>query len=77
MLTAGGDTRALMIINSISVWLVCIIPSIVWLTYFPAEPYSVNLYVFPVYALVVTVLLYFRVRSGRWIKLNLAKAKTA
>lgn len=74
MLTAGGDTKSLMWINSTAVWLVCVIPSVVWLTYFPAESYTVSLYSYPLYGVVVTLLLYCRIRSGKWIKLNLAKA---
>lgn len=74
MLTAGGDTKSLMIINSTAVWLVCVIPAVVWLTYFPSASYTVSLYPYPLYAAVVTTLLYFRVRSGKWIKLNLARS---
>jgi MATE family multidrug resistance protein len=73
MLTAGGDTKALMFINSTAVWIICILPSVIWLTYFPSESYTVSLYMYPLYGAVLTLLLYFRVKSGKWIKLNIAQ----
>lgn len=74
LLTAGGDTKVLMFINSIAVWIVCVLPSVIWLTYFPSESYTVSLYFYPIYALFVTSFLYLRVKSNRWIKLDLAKS---
>lgn len=73
VLTAGGDTKFLMWINSTAIWLICVIPAVIWLTYFPSESYTVSLYCYPFYALVATGLLYLRVRSGKWLKLNLGE----
>jgi multidrug resistance protein, MATE family len=73
MLTAGGDTKTVMVVNSVSVWLFCVLPAVIWLTYFPSESYSVSLYSFPVYGAIVTGILYLRVRSNKWIKLDLSK----
>ena len=75
MLTAGGDTKTVMVVNSVSVWLFCVLPSVIWLTYFPSESYTVSLYSFPIYGASVTGILYLRVRSNKWIKLDLSKAK--
>jgi MATE family multidrug resistance protein len=74
MLTAGGDTKTVMVVNSVSVWLFCVLPSVIWLTYFSSESYTVSLYSFPVYGAIVTGILYLRVRSNKWIKLDLSKA---
>lgn len=73
ILTAGGDTKTVMVVNSLSVWLFCVLPAYVWLNYFPSESYSISLYSFPIYSAIVTFILYFRVRSNQWIKLDLAK----
>jgi hypothetical protein len=50
-----------------------VLPAVIWLTYFPSESYSVSLYSFPVYGAIVTGILYLRVRSNKWIKLDLSK----
>lgn len=72
ILTAGGDTKTIMVINSLSVWLFCVIPAVIWLNYFPSESYSISLYSFPIYSAIVTFILYLRVRSNKWIKLDLS-----
>jgi Na+-driven multidrug efflux pump len=72
ILTAGGDTKTVMVVNSVSVWAFCVLPAAIWLNYFPSESYSVSLYSFPIYGAIVTFILYLRVRGNKWIKLNLA-----
>jgi multidrug resistance protein, MATE family len=73
VLLAGGDTKMVMIISSFSVWIFCVLPAAGWLTYFPSESYTVSLYFFPIYGALVAVILYLRVRSNKWIKLDLSK----
>jgi MATE family multidrug resistance protein len=73
ILLAGGDTKTVMVISSFSVWILCVLPAAIWLTYFPSESYTVSLYSFPIYGALVTGILYLRVRSNKWIKLDLSK----
>ncbi|MCP5322851.1 MAG: MATE family efflux transporter [Candidatus Paracaedibacteraceae bacterium] len=75
LLTAGGDTKALMVISGTAVWIACVLPAVIWLSFFPSESYTVSLYAYPVYGVIVTALLYFRVRSGKWMKLHVAHSE--
>lgn len=78
VLTAGGDTRFIMLSNTLSTWLFAVIPTYVCVAYFhitPAIPYQ---YVAPVYGFLGLVIVFIRYHSKKWLKLNLAtKAKAA
>ena len=74
VLTAGGDTKYIMWVNILGVWLTGILPSYIWLTYFPSTPSSIYLYIFPCSALINFGLMFWRYKSKKWIKVDLSRA---
>ncbi|TGW14909.1 MATE family efflux transporter [Candidatus Hepatobacter penaei] len=68
VLTSGGDTRFVMIMNATASWVCVAIPGMIWLTYFPSTPSSVWFYLSPLYGLVNLTGLFLRYYSGSWKK---------
>ena len=73
ILTAGGDTKYIMYANIASVWLFAVIPAYIWLNYFPSTPSTMCLFIFPAYTLSNFIMMYYRFKSKKWIKLNLSE----
>lgn len=71
MLTAGGDTQYVMIVNSLSMWLLGVVPAVIWLTYVAPTPYAINVYFLPLYMTVTILFLNKRINSNKWVKLKL------
>jgi len=68
VLTAGGDTRFIMISGGISVWLFSIVPIYVIMAYFPDFPPHITWSVCAFYSAILLLIFSWRYRSGKWIK---------
>ncbi|MBS0622456.1 MAG: MATE family efflux transporter [Verrucomicrobia bacterium] len=67
IVTAGGDTRFVMMTNGLAAWIFAIVPNYIGLYWFDMSP----AWVWPlkvIYPLVNVSLFYWRYRSGKWIK---------
>lgn len=72
ILTAGGDTRFIMLVKSTNVWVFQIPPTILLLGYLHFTPSAAFTYVFPFYGAVNLFIFYWRYKSDKWIKLQVA-----
>lgn len=75
VLTAGGDTKFIMWANTLSSWLFAVIPTCVWVAYFPSTPAVPYQYIAPIYGFLACAIVLFRFYTQRWIKINLAVSK--
>ena len=66
VLTAAGDTKFVMIMNSLSAWAFCIVPTYFWVTFFEGSP-VISWAWCSFYAFMTTLSFYFRYKSKRWI----------
>lgn len=73
VLTAGGDTRFIMWANTLSSWLFAVLPTYIWVAYFPSTPAVPYQYIAPMYGGLACCIMLFRFYSHRWMKLNLAE----
>lgn len=74
ILTSAGDTRFIMTVNIISVWLFAAIPTYLALNYFNAEP-STPWLLSVFYAIFNLGFLYWRYRGDKWKKLVLRASR--
>ncbi len=65
ILTAGGDTRFIMMMNAFAAWCFIVLPVYLAVMVIDAPPSSVWI-IFAVYALANSVAFYWRYRRGRW-----------
>jgi MATE family multidrug resistance protein len=71
VLTAGGDTKFIMWSNTLSTWLFAVIPTYIWVAYFPATPAIPYLYIAPVYGFLGFIIVAIRFYQKKWLKLDL------
>ena len=64
-MTAGGDTKVIMVINAMTVWLLVIVPSWYFIVQKSYPAWFVYLFP-PIYAFVNCILHYFRFKQDRW-----------
>ena len=64
-LTAAGDTKFVMIMNSVNAWAFYIIPTYFWVSYFEGSP-IVGWVLCAFYGLMNMVSFFFRYRNKRW-----------
>lgn len=72
ILTAGGDTRFIMLVKSTNVWVFQIPPIILLLGHLHFDPSAAFTYVAPFYGAVNLLIFYWRYKSDKWIKLQIA-----
>ncbi|MCP5322850.1 MAG: hypothetical protein H6492_02455 [Candidatus Paracaedibacteraceae bacterium] len=77
VLTAGGDTKFIMWTNTISTWLFAIIPTYIWVAYFPSTASVTFQYIAPVYGFLAFIIVLKRFYSQKWLKINLNQIVTA
>lgn len=71
ILTAGGDTRYIMVVNSVSVWLLAVIPAVFIALYISNAAYIISLFCWPLYIGITNIFIHKRLASNQWIKLDL------
>ena len=72
ILTAGGDTKFIMLAKSTNVWVFQIPPIILLLGHLHFAPSAAFTYVSPFYGAVNLLIFYWRYKSDKWIKLQVA-----
>lgn len=72
VLTAGGDTKYIMYVNIFSAWVLVILPTYIWLNYFPSKPSDIYVYLLPSCVIVNAGLMFWRYKSNKWIKVDLS-----
>ncbi len=72
VLASAGDTKFIMIGNTLSLWIFAILPSYVCMFIYKASPSTVWLLT-ALYAFLNAIIFYLRYRSGAWVKLELVK----
>lgn len=71
ILAGGGDTRTVLLINTLSVWVFGFLPCVLWLLYRPSTPATAWLFFIPVYAFSNLCLMLWRYTSHKWLRLRL------
>lgn len=73
IMIAGGDTRFLMFSNLFCTWILTVIPCILWFMFFPSSPSTIFIYIYPLYATGMVILTFYRIKSGKWLAVDLNK----
>lgn len=71
VLTAGGDTKFIMWSNTLNTWLFAVLPTYLWVTYFPSTAAIPFQYVAPVYGALGFLIVAIRFYSQTWLKVKL------
>jgi MATE family multidrug resistance protein len=75
VLTAGGDTRFIMWTNTLSTWLFAVIPTYIWVTYFPSTAAVPFQYVAPIYGILGFIIVALRFHNQSWLKVNVTNTQ--
>jgi MATE family multidrug resistance protein len=68
ILTAGGDTRFIMVTNALTSWSCVTVPAYIWLHYFPSEPSTLWKWLIPLYGAINLGIFINRYKAKHWLK---------
>jgi MATE family multidrug resistance protein len=67
ILLGGGDTKFILITNTITTWLFTVLPAFICLHYFNFKASELYIYIFPFYCIVTYLMYLCRYKFGNWI----------
>lgn len=67
ILLGGGDTKFILITNSIATWVFAVLPSIICIKYFNFQVSYLYIYIFPAYCIIGYIMYLGRYKFGNWI----------
>lgn len=71
VLIAGGDTKFIMWINAITTWAFAVIPTYIWVAYFPSTAAVPFQYIAPMYSFLSFIIVARRFYHRKWLKFNI------